>query len=92
MKGPKIVSQDLIRGVSVDEAAAFRAERDGKRCSFFSDRCRQTFLSRSVRCLARGQVWMLRWIKRGECGHNFRGVRPGRAIYTNERAGSCSTI
>jgi Cu+-exporting ATPase len=39
------VVQDPICGMTVDEATAVHAERDGKTFSFCSDHCRQKFLS-----------------------------------------------
>ena len=38
-------TKDPICGMSVDEATALHAERDGKMFYFCSDHCRQKFLS-----------------------------------------------
>jgi len=45
MKQSKTVTKDPICGMTVDEATALHAERDGKRLYFCSDHCRQAFLS-----------------------------------------------
>ena len=45
MKESKSVTKDSICGMTVDEATALRAERDGKTFNFCSDQCRQKFLS-----------------------------------------------
>ena len=45
MKESKSVTKDPICGMTVDEATALHAERDGKTFYFCSDRCRQKFLS-----------------------------------------------
>ena len=45
MKESKTVTKDPICGMTVDEATALRAERDGKTFYFCSDHCRQKFLS-----------------------------------------------
>ena len=39
------VTKDPICGMTVDEATALHAERDGKTFYFCSDHCRQKFLS-----------------------------------------------
>ncbi|MHB9008136.1 MAG: YHS domain-containing protein [Limisphaerales bacterium] len=39
------MTKDPICGMSVDEATAMRAERDGKTLYFCSDHCRHTCLS-----------------------------------------------
>ena len=41
----KSVTKDPICGMTVDEATALHAERDGKTFYFCSDHCRQKFLS-----------------------------------------------
>jgi len=41
----KAVSKDPICGMTMDEATALHAERDGKTYYFCSDHCRQKFLS-----------------------------------------------
>lgn len=48
MKTSKSETKDPVCGMTVDEATALRAERDGKTSYFCSDRCRQKFLSASV--------------------------------------------
>ena len=48
MNESKSVTKDPICGMTVDEATALHAERDGKTFYFCSDHCRQTFLSRPV--------------------------------------------
>ena len=45
MKDSKSVTKDPICGMTVDEATALRAERDGKSYYFCSEHCRQKFLS-----------------------------------------------
>ena len=45
MKESKTVTKDPICGMTVDEATALHAERDGKTFYFCSDHCRQKFLS-----------------------------------------------
>ena len=45
MKGSKPVTKDPICGMTVDEATALHAERDGKTFFFCSDSCRKKFLS-----------------------------------------------
>ena len=45
MKESKSVTKDPICGMTVDEATALNAERDGKTFYFCSDQCRQKFLS-----------------------------------------------
>ena len=45
MKDLKSVAKDPICGMTVDEASALHAERDGKTFYFCSDHCRQKFLS-----------------------------------------------
>lgn len=45
MKETKSVTKDPICGMTVDEATALHAERDGKTFSFCSDSCRKKFLS-----------------------------------------------
>ena len=45
MKEAKSVTKDPICGMTVDEATALRAERDGKSFYFCSDHCRQKFLT-----------------------------------------------
>ncbi len=45
MKESNSVTKDPICGMTVDEATALHAERDGKTFYFCGDRCRQTFLS-----------------------------------------------
>jgi Cu+-exporting ATPase len=41
----KSVTKDPLCGMTVDEATALHAERDGKTFYFCSDQCRQKFLS-----------------------------------------------
>ena len=48
MKESKSMTKDPICGMTVDEATALRAERDGKTFYFCSDHCRQKFLSASA--------------------------------------------
>jgi len=45
MKETKTVTKDPIFGMTVDEATALRAERNGETFYFCSDHCRQKFLS-----------------------------------------------
>ena len=45
MKESKSVTKDPVCGMTVDEATALHAERDGKTFYFCSDHCRQKFLS-----------------------------------------------
>ncbi len=45
MKESKSVTKDPICGMTVDEATALHAERDGKTFYFCCDGCRQKFLS-----------------------------------------------
>ena len=45
MEESKSVTKDPVCGMTVDEATALHAERDGKTFYFCSDHCRQKFLS-----------------------------------------------
>ena len=45
MTKSKSVTKDPICGMTVNEATALHAERDGKTFYFCGDRCRQEFLS-----------------------------------------------
>jgi Cu+-exporting ATPase len=45
MKESNSVTKDPVCGMTVDEATALHAERDGKTFSFCSDSCREKFLS-----------------------------------------------
>ncbi len=45
MKETKSVTKDPICGMTVDEATALHAERDGKTFFFCGDPCRKKFLS-----------------------------------------------
>lgn len=45
MKESQVVTKDPICGMTVDEATALHAERDGKTSYFCSDSCRQQFVS-----------------------------------------------
>ena len=45
MNESKSTTKDPICGMTVDEATALHAERDGKTFYFCSDHCRQQFLS-----------------------------------------------
>ena len=45
MKQTTSMTKDPICGMTVDEATALQAERDGKTFYFCSDHCRQKFLS-----------------------------------------------
>lgn len=45
MKETKTMTKDPICGMTVDEATALQAERDGKIFYFCSEQCRQKFLS-----------------------------------------------
>ncbi len=45
MSETKITTQDPICKMTVDEATAIHAERDGKTYYFCSEHCRQKFLS-----------------------------------------------
>ena len=44
MKESKSVTKDPICGMTVDEATALNAERDGKKFYFCSEQCRRKFL------------------------------------------------
>ena len=44
MKESKSVTKDPICGMTVDEATALNAERDGKKFYFCSKQCRRKFL------------------------------------------------
>ncbi len=48
MYGTKTVIKDPVCGMTVDEATALQAERDGKTFYFCSDHCRKKFLSMSA--------------------------------------------
>ncbi len=48
MNETKIQTKDPICGMTVDEATAIQAERDGKTYYFCCDGCRQKFLSTSA--------------------------------------------
>ena len=54
MKESKTMTKDPICGMSVDEATAIKAERDGKTFYFCSDHCLQQFLSSSPGAQAEG--------------------------------------
>ena len=45
MKETKTVTKDPVCGMTVDEATALHAERNGETFYFCSDHCRQKFLS-----------------------------------------------
>ncbi len=45
MNETKSVTKDPICGMTVNEASAFHAERDGKTFYFCSDHCRQKFVA-----------------------------------------------
>jgi len=45
MKNTTSTTKDPICGMTVDEATALHAERDGRTFSFCSDQCRTKFLS-----------------------------------------------
>jgi Cu+-exporting ATPase len=45
MKETKTVTKDPVCGMTVDEATALHAERNGETFYFCSDHCRQEFLS-----------------------------------------------
>jgi Cu+-exporting ATPase len=45
MNESKTVTKDPICGMTVDEATALHAERDGKTFYFCSDHCRQKYLA-----------------------------------------------
>jgi len=63
MKESKSVTKDPICGMTVDDATALHAERDGKTFYFCSDHCRQKFSVHARWCQDGGQAWMLLWIK-----------------------------
>jgi Cu+-exporting ATPase len=48
MKESKSETKDPICGMTVDEATALHAERDGKTFYFCGDHCRQKFLATPV--------------------------------------------
>ena len=56
MKETKSVTKDPICGMTVDEATALHAERDGKTFYFCSDHCRQKFLSTPVGAKPEGKT------------------------------------
>ena len=45
MQASKSMTKDPICGMTVNEATALHAERDGKTFYFCGDHCKQTFLS-----------------------------------------------
>jgi YHS domain-containing protein len=54
-------TQDLARGMTVDEASALRAERDGQTFYFCGDHCRQKFLSTPAQGIAeRGRSGLMK--------------------------------
>ena len=61
MREAKAVTKDPICGMTVDEATALHAERDGKTFYFCGDHCRQKFLSGSSGAQPEGK-------SRGCCG------------------------
>ena len=48
------MTKDPICGMTVDEASALRAERDGQTFYFCGDHCRQKFLSTPAQSIAEG--------------------------------------
>ena len=61
MKKSKSVTKDPICGMTVNEATALHAERDGKTFYFCGDHCRQKFLSGPAEAQPEGK-------SRGCCG------------------------
>jgi Cu+-exporting ATPase len=55
MKESKSVAKDPICGMTVDEATALHAEREGKTFYFCSDHCRQKFLSTPASAKPKGK-------------------------------------
>jgi len=55
MNESKSVTKDPICGMTVDEATALHAERDGKKFYFCSDHCLQKFLSTPVGAKSEGK-------------------------------------
>ena len=55
MKESKAVTKDPICGMTVDEATALHAERDGETSYFCSGHCRQKFLSTPAGAKAEGK-------------------------------------
>ena len=55
MKESKSVTKDPICGMTVDEATALHANRDGKTFYFCGDHCRQKFLSMPARAKPEGK-------------------------------------
>ena len=62
MEESKSVTKDPVCGMTVDEATALHAERDGKTFYFCSDHCRQKFLSTPAGAKPEGKSG-------GCCGH-----------------------
>ena len=55
MKDSKTATKDPICGMTVDEASAPHAERDGKTYYFCCDQCRQKFLSTPAGAVPKGK-------------------------------------
>ncbi|MFA5180537.1 MAG: YHS domain-containing protein [Syntrophales bacterium] len=55
MKESKSVTKDPICGMTVDEATALSAERDGKTFYFCSEHCRQKFLTAPAEAKLKGK-------------------------------------
>ncbi len=55
MKDSKTATKDPICGMTVDEASAPHAERDGKTYYFCCDQCRQKFLSTPAGATPKGK-------------------------------------
>lgn len=52
MKEAKSMTKDPICGMTVDEASALRAERDGRTFYFCGEHCQKKFLSTLVQIIA----------------------------------------
>ena len=55
MKKTKTVTKDPVCGMTVDEATALHAERNGETFYFCSDHCRQEFMSISAGLKPKGK-------------------------------------
>ena len=69
MNQTKSTTKDPICGMTVDEATALHAERDGKTFYFCSDHCRQKFLSTPAGTKPEKQVWRLLWLRSAHSLH-----------------------
>jgi YHS domain-containing protein len=72
MKELKSVTKDPICGITVDEATALRAERDGKMFSLCSDYCWQKLLSTPAGAKTKDKFGGCRGNKNGVSGNILR--------------------